>query len=172
MFDVNGGTLSYQGGELAQSYLLGTNGHLYNVNDAPANITYAGVYDGFTVDHPNWNVTQVYANALTAPSEIYQASYTEGRAAGSLTLSSPTTVFDGTIEAAAVNGPLQIQADPSGVTDPYLLTQNEVAEPGSLLIGTLSGANLFPADTDVSFAAAAPQAGVDLRGHEEGSGHA
>jgi len=159
VFDVNGGTLSYQGGELAQSYLLGTNGHLYNVNDAPANITYAGVYDGFTVDHPNWNVTQVYANALTAPSEIYQASYTEGRAAGSLTLSSPTTVFDGTIEAAAVNGPLQIQADPSGVTDPYLLTQNEVAEPGSLLIGTLSGANLFPADTDVSFAAAAPQAG-------------
>jgi filamentous hemagglutinin family protein len=159
VFDINGGTLNYQGGELAQSYLLGTNGHLYNVNDAPADITYAGVYDGFTVDHANWNVTQVYANALTAPSEIYQAGYTEGRAAGSLTLSSPTTVFDGTIEAEAVNGKLQIQADPAGVADPYELTQNEVAAPGSLLIGTLNGANLFPADTDVSFGASAPQAG-------------
>ncbi len=159
VFDIDGGTLQYQGGNLAQSYLVGTNGHLYNVNNAPANITYAGVYDGYTVNHGNWGVTQVYANPLTAPSEIYQAGYTEGRAAGSLTLSSPTTVFDGTIDAAAVNGKLQTQADPAGVSDPYTLTQNEVAEPGSLAIGTLNGASLFPADTNVSFAGAAPEAG-------------
>jgi filamentous hemagglutinin family protein len=150
-FDINGGSLQYQSGYLQQSYLLGSDGRIYNINNAPADITYTGIYNGFVVDHARWGVTQTYSNALDTPSQIYQAGYTVGRAAGSLTLSSPTTIFDGTIEAATANGPQQTAADPAGVTDPYTLTQNEVAEPGTLYIGTLNGANLFPANTDVSF---------------------
>ncbi len=143
-FNVAGGSLQYQGGYLAQSYLVASDGQIYNVNNAPAGLTYTGIYTG---------------NALNAPAEIYQPGYTVGRAAGTLTLSSPTTIFNGTINAGAVNGAQQTVADPAGVTDPYTLRQNNVAEPGSLIIATLNGANLFPADTNVSFGATAPIAG-------------
>jgi filamentous hemagglutinin family protein len=157
-FNIAGGALQVQGGNLRQSYLLGSDGHIYNVNNAPANITYTGVYGGFSVDHARWGVTQTYGNVLSAPANIDQPGYIVGRAAGSLTLSSPTTIFNGSIQAGTVNGPLQTAADTAGVSDPYTLPRNQVAEPGSLLIGTLSGVNLFPATTDVSFTAATPAA--------------
>jgi filamentous hemagglutinin family protein len=158
-FNIDGGSLQYQSGYLKQSYVVASNGQIYNVNNAPSNITYTGVYDGFTVDHAVWGVTQTYASGLNTPSSIYEPGYTVGRAAGSLTVSSPTTVFDGSIEAGTVNGALQTNADPAGVTDPYTLTQNEVAEAGSLNIGTLSATGLLPGDTDVGFASSAPDAG-------------
>ena len=151
VFNLNGGTLQYQSGDLAQSYLIGSNGRLYNVNNAPADITYTGVFNGFSVDHPAWgqNETQTYGDVLSAPSEIFEQGYTQGRAAGTLTLSSPTSIFNGKIDAATVNGPLQINADPAGVSDPYLYTQSEVAEPGTLTIAQLSGATLTFIDTNV-----------------------
>ncbi len=158
-FNIDGGSLQYQGGYLPQSYLRGSDGRIYNVNNAPADVTYTGVYDGFSVEHPNWGVTQTYANVLNAPAEIYQPGYTVGRAAGSLTLSSPTAIFNAAVHAGTVNGALQTAADPAGVSDPYLLTQTEIAEPGSLDIGTLSGATLIAANTNVSFGAAKPMGG-------------
>ena len=151
VFDINGGTLQYQGGELAQSYVVSANGGVYNINTAPAYLSYVGLYNGFTVDHPAWGVSQSYSTLLNAPSEIYESGYTVGRAAGSLTLNSPTTIFDGKIEAATVNGPSQIAADPAGVTDPYLLTQTEIAEPGTLNIETLSDETVSAAATAVIF---------------------
>jgi filamentous hemagglutinin family protein len=158
-FNIAGGATQYQGGYLQQSYLMGSDGRVYNVNNAPAGVTYSGVYDGFTVDHPHWGVSQTFGGGLSTPGEIYQPGYTEGRAAGSLTLSSPTAIFNGTIEAGTANGSQQTAADAAGVTDAYTLPQNEVATPGALNIATLNGASLFPADTNVSFAAAAPVAG-------------
>jgi hypothetical protein len=159
VFGINGGSLQYAGGSLPQSYLLGTDGHIYNVNNAPASITYSGVYKGFSVNHSRWGVTETYGNVLSAPAQIYQQGYVVGRAAGSLTLSSPTTIFNGTIEAGVVNGAMQIAPDPSGVTDPFTLSQNEVATPGSLNIATVSGTFLAPSNTNVSFRNNAPAAG-------------
>ncbi len=156
--DINGGSLQYQSGYLAQSYLVGTNGQLYNANNAPAYLTYSGVYTGFTVDHARWNASESYVDSLKAPPEIYQQGYTEGRAAGTLTLSSPTTVFDGTLDAGTTNGPLQTAADPASVSDPYLYTQSDVAEPGTLEIAGLAVANLVLDNTDVTFAINAPRA--------------
>ena len=158
-FDINGGSLQYSGGYLQQSYLLATDGQVYNVNDAPAYLTYAGVYNGFTSDHARWSVTETYADQLHAPPEIYQQGYLVGRAAGSLTLSSPTSLFDGTVEASTANGPMQTAADPAGVTDPYLYTQSEVARPGSLIIGNLSVATLGLDPGNVAFSTFAPPAG-------------
>jgi filamentous hemagglutinin family protein len=158
-FDINGGSLQYSSGYVQQSYLLATDGQVYNVNDAPAYLTYAGVYKGFTDDHARWSVTETYADQLHAPPEIYQQGYLVGRAAGSLTLSSPTSIFDGTVEASTANGPMQTQADPAGVSDPYLYTQSEVARPGSLIIGNLSVATLGLDPGNVAFGNFAPPAG-------------
>src|SRR5262249_10591133 len=60
VFNISGGSVEYQSGYVQQSYLLGTDGRIYNVNAAPADMTYAGVYHGFTVDHPRWGVTETY----------------------------------------------------------------------------------------------------------------
>jgi filamentous hemagglutinin family protein len=157
-FNIDGGSLQYGSGYLQQSYLLATNGQIYNANNAPASLTYAGVYNGFTEDHARWNVTQSFGDLLHAPPEIYQQGYLVGRAAGSLTLSSPTSIFDGTVDASTVNGPAQTAADPTGVTDPYLYTQSEVAEPGTLTIGNLAVANLTLGHSNVIFGSTAPQA--------------
>jgi filamentous hemagglutinin family protein len=159
-FNIDGGSLDYSSGYLQQSYLLATNGQVYNANNAPAYLTYAGVYHGFTDNHARWNVTQTYADILKAPPEIFQQGYLVGRAAGTLTLSSPTSIFNGTIEASTANGPMQTAADPTGFTDPYLYTQSEVAAPGNLVVGDLVAANLTLGQSNVIFGSAAPQAGA------------
>jgi filamentous hemagglutinin family protein len=149
-FDIDGGSIQYQPGLVDQSYLLGENGIVYNVNTAPAYITYAGVFDGFIDNHAAWSVSQTYANVLSDPAQIREPGYTQGRAAGSLTLDSPTTLFGATIDAAVVNGPAQTASAPAGITDPYLYSQNIAAEPGTLVIGSIGNGTLLAGTTDVT----------------------
>jgi filamentous hemagglutinin family protein len=153
VFNIDGGSIQYQPGLVDQSYLLGENGRVYNINTAPAYLTYAGVFSGFTDNHAAWSVTQTYANVLSDPAAIEEPGYTEGRDAGTLTLDAPTTLFAATIDAGAVNGLAQTVASPAGVTDPYTLAQNVVAEPGSLVIGGIGNGYLLPGTTNVSFTA-------------------
>src|SRR5260370_3203075 len=82
VFDIAGGSINYQAGYIKQSYLIGSDGRIYNVNTAPAGITYLGVFQGVMVNHPRWNVTETYQNVITQPSEIYRPGYNEGREAG------------------------------------------------------------------------------------------
>ncbi len=161
VFNIDGGSIQYQAGLVNQSYLLGENGKVYNVNTAPAYITYAGVFSGFTDNHPAWSVTQTYANVLSDPAAIEEPGYTEGRDAGTLTLDAPTTLFAATIDAGAVNGPAQTSAAPAGVTDPYELAQNVVAEPGSLVIGGIGNGYLLAGTTNVSFTGADAATAID-----------
>ncbi len=143
-FNIAGGSLQYQGGELPQSYIMATNGQIYNVNTAPADLTYTGVYDGFVDDHPRWGISQTYTNVLIAPTEIYWPGYTVGRDAGSVILSTPTAVFAGTIDAAVTASAQQTAARPATVTDPYLLTQNTIPLPGVLSIDNGTATNFLP----------------------------
>jgi filamentous hemagglutinin family protein len=160
VFNVDGGSIAYQPGEVQQSYFLGQNGRVYNVNTAPAYITYAGVFDGFVDNHPAWGVSQTYANVLSDPTEVAEPGYTVGRNAGALTLDSPTTLFSATIDAGVVNGPNQTKAAPAGFNatyplnnnDPYTLAQNIAAEPGALDISGVGGDLQTVGNTNVSFA--------------------
>jgi filamentous hemagglutinin family protein len=159
IFNIEGGSIQYQPGMVKQSYLLGNDGRVYNVNTAPAYITYAGVFNGFVDNHPAWGVSQTYANVLSDPAQIMEAGYTEGRNAGSLTLDSPTSLFNATLDAGAVNGPGQTKAAPAGFNavfpldkfDPYTLAQNVAATPGSLVISHIFNGVLQAAATQVSF---------------------
>ncbi len=51
-FNISGGSLQYEGGYLNQSYLLGNDGRIYNVNNAPANLTYVAIADGIYRQSP------------------------------------------------------------------------------------------------------------------------
>jgi filamentous hemagglutinin family protein len=134
-FNLAGGSIAYQAGFLKQSWLIGNDGLLYNVNSAPSSMTYAGVYDGFIVHHPRWNLTENFSAPLTAPAQVWEAGYTVGRDAGNLLIYAPTSVFDGTIEAGTIAGERQNQARPSKVTDPFQLSQTTVPLNGSLTVG-------------------------------------
>jgi hypothetical protein len=82
--NVAGGAVTVQGGEVAQSYLIGADGQLYNANTAPANIEYVGVYNGFSVTSTRFGVTDTYTNPLADPAQIYEQGYIYGRDAGSV----------------------------------------------------------------------------------------
>jgi filamentous hemagglutinin family protein len=142
VFDIAGGSITYQAGYIKQSYLIGSDGRIYNVNTAPAGIAYLGVFNGFVVNHPRWNVTETYQNVITQPSQIYQAGYTQGRDAGSLTVDAASSLFEGTIDAKTIDGPQQNSARPSSVTDPFLLTQSTVTLNGTLDIGVNANGTL------------------------------
>jgi filamentous hemagglutinin family protein len=166
--NLNGGSIAYQSGYLQQSYLLGENGQVYNVNTAPAYITYAGVYNGFQVDHARWQVTQSFRSAVHAAPEIYQNGYVEGRAAGNLVITSATTLFGGTIEDAVVNGPNQTVAAPADVAqayDPYTLGQNVIASNAALFVGEI-GSSLQPVVSAVNFGAGDAAAAAALSARE------
>jgi filamentous hemagglutinin family protein len=148
-FNIAGGSVSVQGGELAQSYLIGPDGQLFNANTAPGNIQYSGVYNGFSVTNTRFGTDQTYTNSLVAPAEIEQAGYTYGRDAGSVVVDTPSAVLEGTIEGGVANGVDQIAARPATVTDGYTLSQDTVAQPGTLSIAGFTAAGV-PIDTEVA----------------------
>jgi filamentous hemagglutinin family protein len=151
-FNISGGSIQYQSGELQQSWVVGVDGRIYNVNTAPSAIQYVGLYDGFVESHPRWGVTIDWQNPLIAPSEILEAGYTVGRDAGSLILSTPTSIFEGNIDASVVVGQNQQTAQPLTVSDPYLLAQNTVPQTGTLLLGQYGAEGLQGTYvTDVQF---------------------
>ncbi|WP_342726192.1 filamentous hemagglutinin family protein [Bradyrhizobium sp. B097] len=164
IFNISGGAVQYQSGYVRQTLLLGNDGRIYNADDAPANLTYVAVANGFIVNHAHWNVIEVYLSPFGRGSSRWENGYTVGRDAGSLVLATPTSVFEGTILANVIDGENQIAKRPTGVTDGYKLTQNTVPLAGTLALGQYNGYGLANAyNTDVSFGNVAPvTGGLDL----------
>jgi len=165
-FNISGGSIQYQSGMLNQSWLLGVDGRIYNVNTAPTAIQYVGLYNGFVESHPRWGVTIDWTNPLIAPSQIFEAGYTVGKDAGSLILSTPTSIFEGDIEAGVVEGQNQHGVRPATITDPYLLSQTTAPLAGTLELGQYGPEGLQNVyATDVQFdnapAATADSIGVN-----------
>ena len=158
-FNISGGSVAYQGGWLQQTALLGSDGQIYDVNTAPANLTYTAVAsDGFVVKHIQGGqvddrLTEVYVNLLGGNKRArWEDGYTVGRDAGQLNLSTPTALFAGSIVDDVITGQRQTSARPATVTDGYKLTQNTAPLPGTLTLGQYNGYGLAGAyNTDVAF---------------------
>ncbi|WP_229168033.1 filamentous hemagglutinin family protein [Bradyrhizobium altum] len=160
IFNISGGAVQYQSGYVRRTLLLGNDGRIYNADDAPANLTYVAVANGFIVNHAHWNVVEVYLSPFGKGSSRWENGYTVGRDAGSLVLATPTSVFEGTILANVIDGEAQAAKRPTSVTDGYKLTQNTVPLAGTLALGQYNGYGLAGAyNTDVSFGKVAPVAG-------------
>ncbi|MBR1207597.1 MULTISPECIES: filamentous hemagglutinin family protein [unclassified Bradyrhizobium] len=152
IFNISGGAVQYQSGYVRQTLLLGNDGRIYSADDAPANLTYVAVANGFIVNHAHWNVVEVYLSPFGKGSSRWENGYTMGRDAGSLVLATPTSVFEGTILANVIDGEQQVAKRPAGVIDGYKLTQNTVPLAGTLALGQYNGYGLVNAyNTDVSF---------------------
>jgi filamentous hemagglutinin family protein len=148
-FNISGGSVSYASGNILSTNLLGSDGHIYSVDNAPADITFVGLAGGFVRTH---NVSGQVDAALTeiwagpfgkgSTSSVYEEGYTVGRDAGSLILSTPTSVFEGDIIANVITGSRQTSARPAGVTDGYTLTQNTAPLAGTLALGQYNATGL------------------------------
>ncbi|MEN3386307.1 MAG: hypothetical protein V7608_6351, partial [Hyphomicrobiales bacterium] len=126
--DISGGSLVHQAGYVNSTRLLGADGRLYDVNQAPADMTYVAVCCDFTVRHSRWGDNLAEHFSTNRPH--YQDQYVEGLAAGALSLVARAIEFDAAVNAATVSGAFQRtpQSQPAG---------------GSLTIGSADAALLI-----------------------------
>ncbi len=146
--NLTGGTVTYGAGMVQQSYVQATDGRVYNINQAPGDLVYSGIYTGVQETHARWNITENFVNPLLTPTETYEPAYTFGRDAGNLTVSAATALLDGTVAAGVTTGAMQGTARPATVSDPFLLAQSVVPLAGSLAVGAYSGGQLLSPQFD------------------------
>lgn len=128
VFDISGGSLDYAAGYIQSTRMMGSDGKLYDLGQAPAGVKMLSVGNAFVVDHDRWGEAfqEVYAQPLfnSARSVRWEAGYTVGRDAGVLSLSAPTVLFDGQIVADVVTGERQTGARP---TTPPIIKDGQIS---------------------------------------------
>ncbi|WP_282294725.1 filamentous hemagglutinin family protein [Stenotrophomonas sp. PS02289] len=132
--NLAGGSLDVASGTIQQTWLRGTDGQLYRLDDAPAAMLFAGLYRGFESSHERWGVTENFRNPLIASERRVENGYTVGRDAGQLVISAPTAVLDGDIDTRTFQGVRQDRGPDAG-KDGYTQAQTAVARNAALLLG-------------------------------------
>ena len=107
VIDISGGWVTYQAGTVHTTQLIDASGRIIDIGNADPNDVYVGIYNGFTVDHTHWGITETYASGLRSGTYT-QTEYTEGRDAGSLTVEGSAAAIDGTVYAQAFPGVRQL----------------------------------------------------------------
>jgi filamentous hemagglutinin family protein len=163
-FNISGDAVSYAGGYILTTNFVSSDGQVYSIDDAPGGILYDGIAGGYTRKNAHWNISQTWTSILSRGSVTarWEDGYTIGRDAGQLILSTPTSLFQGDIDADVITGSRQTSARPSSVTDGYKVTQDTAPLPGTLALGAYGATGLANgADTSVVFGSGP---GVDSSG--------
>lgn len=132
--NLAGGSLDVQSGVVQQSWLRGRDGQLYRLDDAPAEMLYDGLYQGYEVKQERWGVTESFRNPLVAPGQRFDNGYTVGRDAGRLLISAPTAVLEGQVDTVAFQGAQQTRRPDQG-QEGYAQAQTAVARNAQLWLG-------------------------------------
>lgn len=137
VFNISGGSVRYDGGDIITTNFLGADGRVYNINNARADMLYYGLGEGFIRKHERWGVTEVWMSPFGRGRERvrWEDGYTVGRDAGKLVLSTPTPIFEGDILADVVTGERQSNARAADVADGYKQVQNAAPLQGTLGLG-------------------------------------
>ncbi len=133
--NVSGGTLDVQSGTIKQTWLKGADGRLYELNNAPGDLLYTGIYKGYEDRTERWGQTTYYYNPLIAPRSRQEAGYTVGRDAGTLVIGTRNAVLEGTLASDTFQGYRQTQAAQAGL-DGYNQSQKAVARGGHFVVGS------------------------------------
>lgn len=132
--NLAGGSLDVQSGVVQQSWLRGRDGQLYRLDDAPAEMLYDGLYQGYELKQERWGVTESFRNPLVAPGQRFDNGYTVGRDAGRLLISAPTAVLQGQVDTVAFQGVQQARRPDQG-QDGYAQAQTAAARNAQLWLG-------------------------------------
>jgi filamentous hemagglutinin family protein len=133
--NLSGGTLDVQSGTVKQTWLKGADGRLYELNSAPGDMLYTGIYKGYEDHSQRWGQTKYYYNPLIAPRSRQEAGYTVGRDAGTLVIGTRNAVLEGTLASDTFQGDRQTRAAQAGL-DGYQQSQKAVARGGQLVVGS------------------------------------
>ena len=154
ILDISGGSLDYASGIVRSTLLMGSDGKLYASGQAPAGVKLMSVGASFMRRHERWG--EGYTEFFSTPFSRTQAArweegYTVGRDAGTISLSVPTVLMEGTIRADVVAGERQTTARPdlpitvdaqgrlqnttAARIDGYKLPQNVTPLAGGLYVG-------------------------------------
>jgi len=162
--DISGGSLRYDGGYMQSTRMMGSDGRMYDLGQAPAGVKMVSIGDAFVRNHARWGeaYAEVYGRPLFSGgrSARWEDGYTVGRDAGVLTLSAPTVLMEGQILADVVIGERQVDARPqtapslsadggiinafTGRLDGYGLPQNATPLAGGLYVGDNLARNYLP----------------------------
>uniref|UniRef100_Q07NA8 Filamentous haemagglutinin family outer membrane protein n=1 Tax=Rhodopseudomonas palustris (strain BisA53) TaxID=316055 RepID=Q07NA8_RHOP5 len=140
-FDISGGSVSYQGGWIYSTVLIGTDGRRYTFDNAPADTKFVAAGGGFVRTHHIQGkvvdaLTEVWTSILSRGTLArWEEGYTVGRDAGRLNLSTPTAIFEADLIADIITGERQTSARAAGVTDGYKQVQNAAPLEGTLGLG-------------------------------------
>ncbi len=134
--NLSGGSFNVQTGMVNQTWLKGSDGRLYRIGEAPAGVTYTGVYKGFEDKHERWgdSATKYYYNPLIAARQRLENGYTVGRDAGQLIVSAPTAVLEGELVAKVYQGEQQTRVR-DAVGDGYKQAQTAAAKGATVSLG-------------------------------------
>jgi filamentous hemagglutinin family protein len=103
--DVSGGSIAYQGGlGPSTTNLIAANGKTYNISNAPNDIQYVGIANNYSYTDPTWGTS------TKGSGETYYAGYTQGAAAGAITVEAPVVYLRGGMQASTVDGIYQRSA--------------------------------------------------------------
>lgn len=161
--DLSGGTVDYASGIVPVTQLRGSDGRLYDVNEAPGALLYTGIGDQQVVGQSKWGFAEIYSSPFSSGTTgRREPARTVGRDAGRLTLVSPTILLEGTLRTDVVVGETQNAARSAGA-DSYRQSQAAVPLSGGLRVGAFGNPSvdfLGAIGTDVRIADIADAATV------------
>ncbi len=134
--NVSGGSIDYQGANVQTTQLVMANGQVVNIADATPDQVYQGVYAGESTTSDKWGVTQNFGSAVGTTT--FDAGYTQGGNAGSLTINANAVALDGSLYGNTAAGVRQQASPPT---------------PGSLTLnfGTLLASGQAPNPVNIIF---------------------
>ncbi|HEY0330272.1 MAG TPA: filamentous hemagglutinin family protein [Rhodopseudomonas sp.] len=102
VLNVSGGYVTYGGGIINTTRLLGSDGRLYDIGSANTSLSYV-LAGGFAVNHAHWGVAETYTNPLMNAG-YYEPGYIAGRSAGAVSVSAVNPIVEGTVIGDIVSG--------------------------------------------------------------------
>jgi filamentous hemagglutinin family protein len=128
VINVAGGSVNFLPGMVPTTRLLGIDGHIYSMANADPNMTYVGIAGQFTVDHSRWGIKETWSTGT----QTFSPGYTDGQAAGSVTVTTVNPSLLGTMYFGSVAGQRQI-------------ANGQLPNQGSLSLTTPSSVQVGPA---------------------------
>ena len=113
--NVSGGSIDYAGATVQTSEVETTGGQILNISQADPNLSYLGIYTGFTTSSPKWGITQVSTNPVESGA-YYETGYVQGASGGSLTIKTPAAALNGSLFGNTTSGAHQQLAPPAPST--------------------------------------------------------
>ncbi|WP_375595218.1 filamentous hemagglutinin family protein [Algihabitans albus] len=129
ILDVSGGSVAYRAGFVQTTRLVGADGRIYGLHEAQPDMVFVGFADDGVVVQERWGREERYRSLRVGGSRSFEAAYTEGRAAGAITIvAGGAMALEGGYAGGVVTGERQAR-------------EGLAAQRGTLTIGDESNSN-------------------------------